>query len=680
MITETSLNETFLTEFIDDLYAEYDERLGFIRRDLLALEAFVNQPNLDKSRLDALLRNLHTLKGLSGTINLKEAEQLAHQLENYLRALRQEQTSLSPEGMEALIAGVKILEQVIAAHQAQSSLPDTASVVAALTTVTAGTPVLGPAATTVVTHHITPPPNLTERESELFKKALEGSIPLWQLRFAPTPALAERGINVNSIRQRLEDIGTLIQAKPCLPTAGEGLTFEFLVATHTEEANFASWQQEGITYQRYEISPALHKSEAVPAPSVKPGATLSLITHSLVPSNVVRVDMARIDELMRLIGELVNSRARQENLFKQLKTMLPVSQWRALQETNLQLERQLRSLREGVMRVRMVPIGSAFERMRFVIRDLMSGTNKQVKLELSGPDTELDKLVVDQIIDPLLHLVRNAVSHGIETPEERLTQGKLPEGKIMLRAYTAGEAVVIEVEDDGHGIDLESVTTQAQKLAFINESASLNAADLLEILCKPGFSTQASADLTSGRGVGMDVVKTTVNSLGGFITLDTQVGKGSRFTIQLPLTLAIVDALIVSVNGQKFAVPQLAIREVIELDHTAVTALENNEIMSHRSGILVLVHLGRLFGLTAEFDKGNKGYVLIIGGSSGVGIVVDRLIGEQEIVVQAMNDSVVQITGIAGATELGDGKVVLILDVVALTNVGRKKLSAFQRT
>jgi two-component system chemotaxis sensor kinase CheA len=679
MTTETSLNETFLTEFIDDLYAEYDERLGFVRRDLLALETFVNQPHLDKSRLDGLLRNLHTLKGLSGTINLKEAEQLAHQLETYLRALRQEQASLSPEGMEALIAGVKILEQVIAAHQAQSSLPDTASVLAALTTVTAGTPLLGPAATTVK-HDITPPPNLTEQESERFKKAVEENIPLWRLKFVPTPALAERGINVNSIRQRLENIGSLIQAKPLLPTAGEGLAFEFLVATHTEEANFVSWQQEGMTYQSYEAPPSPHKRAELPTVSAKPGASLALLTHSLVPSNVVRVDMARIDELMRMIGELVNSRARQENLFKQLKTMLPVSQWRALQETNLLLERQLRSLREGVMRVRMIPISSAFERMKFVVRDLMTGTNKQVKLELSGQDTELDKLVVDQIIDPLLHLVRNAVSHGIETPEERLTQGKLPEGKIWLRAYTAGEAVVIEVEDDGRGIDLESVTTQAQKLAFINESASLNAADLLEILCKPGFSTQSSADLTSGRGVGMDVVKTTVNSLGGFITLDTQVGKGSRFTIQLPLTLAIVDALIVSVNGQKFAVPQLAIREVMELDHTAVIALENNEIISHRSGILVLVHLGRLFGLTEEFDKGNKGYVLIIGGSSGVGIVVDRLIGEQEIVVQAMNDSVVQITGIAGATELGDGKVVLILDVVALTNVGRKKLSGFQRT
>lgn len=678
MTTETSLNETFLTEFIDDLYAEYDERLGFIRRDLLALEAFVNQPHLDKSRLDALLRNLHTLKGLSGTINLKEAEQLAHQLETYLRALRQEQANLSPEGMEALIAGVKILEQVIAAHQAQSSLPDITSVSAALTTVTAGTPLPGPAAT--VKHDITPPPNLTEPESERFKQAVTENTPLWQLKFVPTPALAERGINVNTIRQRLESIGVLIQAKPLLPTAGEGLAFEFLVATHTEEANFSSWQPEGMTYQAYAAPAAPPQRAELPTASAKSGASLALLTHSLVPSNVVRVDMARIDELMRMIGELVNSRARQENLFKQLKTMLPGSQWRALQETNLLLERQLRNLREGVMRVRMIPISSAFERMRFVIRDLMSGTNKQIKLELSGQDTELDKVVVDQIIDPLLHLVRNAVSHGIEPPEERLTQGKLSEGKIMLRAYTAGEAVVIEVEDDGRGIDLESVTIQAQQLAFINESASLNAADLLEILCKPGFSTQSSADLTSGRGVGMDVVKTTVNNLGGFITLDTQVGKGTRFTIQLPLTLAIVDALIVSVNGQKFAVPQLAIREVMELDHTAVTTLENNEIMSHRSGILVLVHLGRLFGLTAEFDKGHKGYVLIIGGSSGVGIVVDRLIGEQEIVVQALSDSLVQITGIAGATELGDGKVVLILDVVALTNVGRKKLSVFQRT
>ncbi len=676
MTTETSLNDTFLTEFIDDLYAEYDERLGFVRRDLLNLETFVNQPDLDNSLLDALLRHLHTLKGLSGTINLKDAEHLAHQIENYLKALRQQQAHLSEAGLEALVAGVKALEQLIVAHQTQTPLPETTEVLATLMAVATDTPVpVSSTTASTVAIKYEPPPNLTTQELEKFNKAIHQNIPLWHFEFAPTPALAERSINVNTVRQRLEQLGSLIQAKPRLPATGDGLAFEFLVATRTEEPHFADWHDDGITFCPYEPLPApAVEPPVVATPSDKsPVAPVSaMIAPSLVPSNVVRVDMTRLDELMRMIGELVTSRARQENLFKQLKTSLPTFQWRLLQETNIMLERQLRTLREGVMRVRMVPIGSAFERMKFVTRDLVRGTLKQVKLEFSGQDTEIDKLVVDRMIDPLLHLVRNAVSHGIELPEARTAQGKPPTGKIMLRAYTAGESIIIDVEDDGRGIDLESVTTQAHQLGLINKEVSLTPNELLDILCKPGFTTHSDVDLTSGRGIGMDVVNTTVTTLGGFINLETHRGRGTRFTVQLPLTLSIVDALIVSVNDQRFAVPQLSIREVIELDQKAITVLENNEIISHRDGVLVLIHLGRQFGLSEEFGK-DKQYLLVLGGASGVGVVVDRLIGEQEIVVQAVNDPLVQVTGISGATELGDGKVVLILDVAALTNLGRRR-------
>ena len=272
------------------------------------------------------------------------------------------------------------------------------------------------------------------------------------------------------------------------------------------------------------------------------------------------------------------------------------------------------------------------------------------------------------MINPLLHLVRNAVSHGIESPEERVAQGKSPEGLVNLRANTIGDAMIIEIEDDGHGINIESIIQTARVQGLIdNTETIIDTMRLLDILCQPGFTTQKHADLASGRGVGMDVVKNTVNELGGFIRLDTQVGVGTRFTIQLPLTLAIADALIVSVAGQRFAVPRLSVREVIEVEQSAVTSVEHNEIISHRKKVLPILRLGLFFNLQTEFN--HRFYVLIVGGSNIIGIAVDRILGEREIVVRALHDPLIQVLGIAGASELGDGQVVLILDIAALTRV-----------
>ncbi|NJO15192.1 MAG: chemotaxis protein CheA [Thioploca sp.] len=666
MTSEDCCQEAFITEFIDDLYAECDERLSLVRRDLLALESFVQQPALDQNLLDALLRNLHTIKGLCGTINLKVAEQLAHQLENYLRSLRQGQIKLSHDGLEILFTGVQLLEQSIIAHRTNNSLPDITVVSMVLTQVVGGT-----ASTT--------PPTTT---SSALSPSSEAEPPrIWRFEFIPTPTLVERGINVNQIRSRLEGIGKITQATPRPTAQGGGLAFEFLVATSVAEATFAAWQADGLTYTLSEPPPPPSSPEPLASPQPaephlanhdkSPPLSATTRLPALTPSNMVRVDMTRIDELMRLIGELVTTRARQDNHLKQLRTILPIAPWRILQETNLALERHLRALREAVMRVRLVPIGTAFERMQFVIRDLMHQTHKAVKLELTGKETEIDKMMVDKMIDPLLHLVRNAVSHGIESPTERLAQGKLAEGVIALRAYNTGDMMTIEIEDDGHGIDPNKVAQHAHNQGLLAADTVLDPTNLLELLCRPGFTTQAQADLASGRGVGMDVVRNAVIELGGTISLTTQVGKGTCFTIQLPLTLSIADALIISVSGQLFAVPQVAVHEVARLNPAAITVLENNEILLHPRGILPLLYLNRLFHLT-EPKVNQTSYVLVVGGSSAataVAMIVDRIVGEQEIVVRTLTDPLAQVPGIVGASELGDGKIGLILDVVTLTRM-----------
>jgi len=661
-------DDPLILSLLDDFYAESDEHLNGIRRNLLALEALVDQPTTDRALLDELFRHFHSLKGLSGMVGLSEAEQLAHHMESYLRALRNGQTNLTNAGLDALVDGVKALEQVLTASRAKMPLPDVTATLAQLDAILPRREPLiqmAPPIPVPTPPPVAPPPaptTLNAEERTRLTQAQHAGARTWRFEFTPSPALAERGINVNAIRARLQEIGELIRAIPRVSAQGS-ITFEFIVATRAEESTFAAWTNDGIAFAPYEVAPS-----EPPPPAPEPPAPSSL---RVAPANIVRVDLARLDELMRMVGELVISRARLEDHLQRLETSIPPAPWRSLQEIHLAIERQLRDLREGVMRVRLVPIGEVFERMHFVLRDLARETKKQVRLEIHGRETEIDKLVVEQMMDPLLHLVRNAVSHGIESPDERAAAGKPPEGTITLGALTAGDLVVIEIEDDGRGIDPARIASRARELGLLGADEKFDEAMLLDVLCAPGFSTRTEADRASGRGVGMSVVRETVQSLGGTLALESQVGRGSRFIIQLPITLAIMDAFIVRVGEQRFAMPQPSVREVIEVPPTSIKVLENNEIIYYRGGVLPLVHLGRLFGLEEKIARAY--YALVVGnGLSTVGILVDRILGQREIVVRALSDPLVQVSGVSGATELGDGRVVLILDANALARMRKK--------
>jgi len=384
-------------------------------------------------------------------------------------------------------------------------------------------------------------------------------------------------------------------------------------------------------------------------------------TVTLAPSNTVRVDLSRIDELMRMVGDLVITRSHLDNRLQGLERGMAAPEWRPLQDVNLKMEKQLRDLREGVMRVRMVPIGEIFERMKFVIRDLAREYDKKVNLELVGQQTEIDKLLVERMMDPILHLVRNAISHGLESAVERIANSKPPEGKISLRASAAAENVVIEIEDDGRGLDAEKIVRRAQASNLIGDVTPVDNASLLELICAPGLSTREEADRASGRGMGMNVVKNTILALGGSFELETEPGRRTCFRIQLPLTLAIANALVVLVCGRRYAVLQSSVREVIEIEPSAIRVLENNEIIPYHGGVLPLLRLARYFGLDQGENKGLRAFV-VGSGSNTVGVVVDRILGQKEIVVRGTADPLIQVPGIAGATELGDGRIVLILD------------------
>ncbi|HZA36092.1 MAG TPA: chemotaxis protein CheW, partial [Vicinamibacterales bacterium] len=588
---------------------------------------------------------------ISGMVELREAELLAHEMESYLRALRGRETVLSQGGVDALIAGVDTLDAVIKARRNDEPIPSIASAIASIVAVVR--------------------PVAADGEAAVGEGIGIANVD-WVVTFVPSKELNARGMTVDAVRSRLRERGVILHASPkVLPT---GIAFEFGFAGNLDQETLAAWVVDGLS------ASAAAATAGEPASSVLPvdpesatglneaGGGMQASVSSL--SHYVRVDLVKLDELMRMIGDLVISRARLEGTLAGLESSIPAVKWRAVHENSAAIERQLRSLREGVVRVRLVRVGEIFRRMPFVVRDLAKESGARVRLSLHGQDTEIDKFLIERMMDPMLHLVRNAVSHGFERPAERRAAGKPEEGTLSLSAVAAGESVVIDVADDGRGIGVDDVVRRARLAGLPVPDGGVDPSSLLDLICAPGFSTRDETDRGSGRGVGMAVVKSTIQQLNGAITLDSQPGRGTRFSIELPLTLSITEAMIATVGDRTFAVPQGAVREVIEIEPRRIRRIENHEIVAYRGGTLPVVRLSRLFGL-AEHARPIAHAFVVGSGAEAVAIAVDRIAGQREIVVRPTTDPMLKVDGVAGATDLGDGRVVLILNMSALARAGR---------
>src|SRR5262245_39551225 len=624
----------FIASFMGDYYAESEEHLATARQQLLLLEAAMHDDELPTAIVDELFRSFHSLKGISAMVELREAEQLAHEMESCLARIRERRSVLTPPGFEPPVSATNVREQVIVARREGAAIPSIDQPLAQFNAVCGASSRQDqpPATSTVRTHAVPLPIRVT---------------------FTPTADLVARGVKIDTIRTRLSDIGHIERVAPQVTKDG-GIAFEFLV-TGIPEDTLRSWRDDGVTFEVIEEGAGLRPVD-MPAPShPRPTDTTP------GPANYVRVDLGRLDDLMRFVGDLVVSRARLEDTLLRVESYVPAAIWRTLEEHTESIERQLRDLREGVMRVRLVPVAEIFRRMPFVVRDLARDHGKRVRVDLVGQGTEIDKFLIERMMDPVLHLVRNAISHGIEPPEERIAAGKRPEGTIRLAASTAGESVVLEISDDGRGMNAESIVRRARDEGRQVEDGETDERVLLDVICAAGFSTRDEADRGSGRGVGMAVVRETVQELGGTLTVETAVGRGTTFRAVLPLTLAITDALIVHVGDRTFAVPQAAVHEVGEVDRTSLRRIEGHELMVHRGMTLPVVRLARLFSLDAPAR--DRMHVIVIGrGPAAVGILVDRISGQREVVVKTWRDPLVKVAGISGATELGDGRLVLIVD------------------
>jgi two-component system chemotaxis sensor kinase CheA len=330
-------------------------------------------------------------------------------------------------------------------------------------------------------------------------------------------------------------------------------------------------------------------------------------------------------------------------------------------------ERQLSGMQEGILDVRMVPLGQTFDRLARAVRQVAREHDKEVRLVVSGAETEIDKLIVEELTDPLLHIIRNAVDHGIERADARAAAGKSHTGTLALNAYQKGSHVVIEIEDDGAGIDPKNILAHAISRGLVGEAAGneMSEAELRQFIFTPGFSTAAAVTDISGRGVGMDVVKTNIGRLGGIIDVHSQVGIGTKFTLTLPITLAILSALVLRVRAQTFAIPLNVVQEALFLDERAVRSVEGREVITLRGQSLPIVRLHRLFGIDG-FDAARQFVVVTSMGQRRLGLVVDTLEGQQDIITKPLGKSLLHVRGFSGATDLGDQRVVLVLDAPAI--------------
>ena len=639
----------FESSFMDDYFAEADEHLLAIRRCLLMLDA-AQGADVPPAVLEELFRSCHSLKGISAMVELREAELLAHHMESGLRAIRQGDVALDGGNLDTLLAGANALEAVIVAKRQGVPVPSEELAIAALSAL---------ASSQVAVRR--PPADAPDSI---------GNARGWTVTFVPSPELVARGVKVDTIRARLLEFGRIRSVTPRVQ-AGGGISFEFDVESD-DEASLSALRTDGVSYESLPVPVSRAQGDAAVAggdPSTSPRAWE---VASGAPGNFVRVDLARLDDLMRVAGDLVVTRSRLEDTLRRVERHVPAREFRSLQEHDSLMERQLRDLREGIMRVRLVPVGEVFRRMPFVVRDLARDGGKRVQLEIAGQGTEIDKFLIERMMDPILHLVRNAVGHGIETVERRIAAGKPPDGTIRLSASTVGESVIIEIADDGAGIDIAAIAQRAPAKGIRTEEGALDSRVLLDIICASGFSTRDEADRISGRGVGMDVVRGTVQELRGTLEVATEPGRGTTFTITLPLTLAVIDAIIAHIGDQTFAVPQSAIQEVIEVDPGSVRAFERNELLTYRGRALPMVRLERLFHI--DTAKRPRLHAIVVGtGLSAVGLLVDRVAGHREIVVKTITDPLIRVEGVSGATELGDGRLVLILDVSALSRGVRQR-------
>lgn len=687
-------NNLSANKAVKDFLAEADEIADQLGSELADLADMADSGDLNPDLLNSIFRAAHSLKGLAGMFGLSDIAELSHNMENLLDWLRLGKLNLNQSLMSVLFGSHELLNALIRNVSEGGALNQKAEIAACVARINA----------------CLAPPDKTHSGSPLEQLGLPEHVRSALTEYEEHRLLDNiaKGRNIYSVHTSFELITfdqELAEVSDLLKTCGEVISTLPSVGgnmeTHIDfEVLFGSTrnlqklkelvEKDQITVTL--LGESVQQSSSVPIPTVLPkqvtiSATPTVQNESHQPlassvpaeddtrsaksmSRTVRVDIGKLDELMNIVGELVLSHTSISGIATKMRTEGFSRMAIELGKAAKGLERKLSDLQKGVMEIRMIPVGQLYEKMSRIVRKISREQGKKVELKFYGADTELDKLIVEDISDPMMHIIRNAIDHGIESPESRINCGKDEKGTIKISSYQKGNHVVIEVEDDGNGIDLEKVKNKALQKGLVQDVTTLSDKDALDLIFLPGFSTTDKVSEVSGRGVGMDVVKNNIAAVSGMVDIETKKGFGSRFIITLPITLAIIKALIISCNNRKYAIPITSVLESLFLNADAIKTVERKEVIQLRETTLPLLRLDHFFDIDrSKVDQSAEFYVVVVRvAEKRMGIIVDDLLGQQDIVIKSIGEAFKRFRGISGAADLGDQRTILVLDVGGMIN------------
>jgi len=682
-----------------DLRAFVSEAEGILESLLEDLSVLQDQGSLDSpfdpDLVNRIFRSAHSLKGLAGMFEMEAMGRLAHHLEDILDGFRLGRVNADSPVIKLLDGGVALLVSILSHVEAGEGETDedivaTNGFIQQIEEAVAAS--IPPPSDDLDAFDIDPTVlrALTEYEEHRLHE---------NIRKGREIALVDSNFDMASFEDGLSDlsaavreVGEVISTLPSQGAAPESqIRFSLLVAMDINVERLGERLEQPDTEIRLIRAAQSGKSDS--SESVA-GDSLGLSEEVIKQSgktaeprqfeslrsigDTIRVDVRKLDELMNLVGELVIQRNAIGDIVGKLSSDPATARTGAgLGKIHFALKRKLKELQAGVLDVRMVPMRQIFERLSRVVRRLRRDLGKDVELEFSGSETELDKLIVENLVDPLVHLVRNSFDHAIETPAQRVAAGKPTAGKICIRAMQRGNHVVIEVEDDGRGMDTEAILATAREQGLIVDSEDLSRRDLLNLVFEPGFSTRDEVSSTSGRGVGMDVVRSNLSSMGGSVELSSTAGRGTTVTMRLPITLAIMQALIVSVGDERYAIPIASVLETLVVEPGDIGRSEGQELLNLRGEPLLVKRLAEELEVESA-SRDNRQFAVVVGvGERRLCLLVDRLLGQQDAVIKPIKGPLQDIPGIAGAAELGDQNAILVIDVSAITaEVSRRQDAA----
>lgn len=667
--------------------AEAEEIVDRLAMDLADLSDLVGGKGENPDLLNAIFRGAHSLKGLAGLFGFSAISELSHLMESLLDRLRLGKLDLEKSVMWLLFEAQALLKTLLRDVSLTGQPGHGDEITACSARIDAALSSSGGRDHALSLEQVGLPDellsSLTEYEQHRLRENLEKGNKLYSVHVSY--AVASFDGELTRLTQALKGEGEIICT---LPGAGDDpeseISFDILYGSSVDAEDLLKPLggaggtvvrlsppaspppgPEGgtLAVQAAESAPVLARAGGEPSPSLVRDEALSVKSMS----RTVRVDIAKLDELMNIVGELSLAHASINDIALAMAHGTYSPQAVELARASRLLERRLSALRKGVAEIRMIPVGQLYERISLIVRTISREQGKKVEPRFFGADTELDKLIIEGISDPLMHIVRNAVDHGIEPPERRDALGKDETGVISVSARQKGSHVVIEVRDDGSGIDLEKVREIAVRKRLVPDAARLSDGEALEFIFLPGFSTSDEISDVSGRGVGMDVVRNNIAAISGMVDVETARGRGTRFRITLPITLAMIKALIVSCAGRTYALPVAALHESLLVTDNDIRTTEGGELFLLRGIAVPLLRLDRFLGLDRAGRRPDEYYVVVAGiADMRMGLVVDNLLGQQDIVIKSLGEAFRGLRGISGATDLGEQGTVLVLDPAAM--------------